>query len=105
MPEDLQVTLPNHIFERDRLSAACPTPTLAGCNRSRSPTSSAPLSCPRLRRQHGRFVRPAASGHLSAADAHRPGNAAARQLRPQAPLLAHTTSGQASVRRDRGRKR
>ena len=46
-----------------------------------------------------------ASGHLSAADAHRPGNAAARQLRPQAPLLAHTTSGQASVRRDRGRKR
>jgi hypothetical protein len=46
MPEDLQVTLPNHIFERDRLSAACPTPTLAGCNRSRSPTSSAPLSCP-----------------------------------------------------------
>ena len=53
----------------------------------------------------GQLDSPAASGHLSAADAHRPGNAAARQLRPQAPLLAHTTSGQASVRRDRGRKR
>jgi hypothetical protein len=100
MPEDLQVTLPNHIFERDRLSVACPTPTLAGCNRSRSPTSSAPLRCPRLRRQHGRFVRPAASGHLSAADAHRPGGRGGPPTTPPgtAPSPYHQWAGECAQR-------